>query len=120
MTTYSPKNHQVLVGQPRIVALNNNLFAVLYQMREGTTFYGLATGVRSRLEYRLVNGAGQIVGKRSWTDAHMSEASELHKFAGKIWWVGGYHGTGAYADSGGSYLFGLDMSNPSYPRLMTK
>jgi hypothetical protein len=92
------------------VQVGPDLFAVLYQVR------GHATG-GYLTEYRLINSAGRMLAVRRIAGVSAAITSEPVLVGTTIYWVGQ-----PVAQRGGvsgqGYLFGLDVSRASAPKLV--
>ncbi len=89
------------VGDPRMVALGADRFAVLF-----TTFHG--DGGRT-LDYRLLDGDGMVLAERSFPGAFLGAVSELVVHDGRISWAG--------LGDDGLFVFSLDVTDPTTPLL---
>lgn len=109
LTKYAPAS-KVQVTSPRAVQVGPDLFAVLYQVR------GHATG-GYLTEYRLINSVGKMLAVRRIAGVSAAITSEPVLVGTTIYWVGQ-----AVAQRGGvsgqGYLFGLDLSRASAPKLV--
>jgi hypothetical protein len=109
LTGYAPAS-QVEVTSPKAVQVGPDLFAVLYQVR------GRATGGYIT-EYRLINSAGTMLAVRRIAGVSAAITSEPVLIGTTIYWVGQ-----PVAQRGGvsgqGYLFGLDVSRASAPKLV--
>lgn len=106
LTRNSPTNTRDVVGQPRLVQVGTDSFAILFSERLGMT---------RLLQYRLVNSAGAILATKTWRNVNFSPMGQPTVLANRIFWVGAKGET----SRGAGYLYGLSVTNPAKPTLLS-
>jgi hypothetical protein len=108
VTRFRPSG-DVEAGEPRIVQVGADRFVLLFTVR--------SPGER-RMEYRLVDGSGQVLAAKSWTGAWFDPVSDPIVVDNVVRWVGLRSDAGQLADEVVGYLCGLDIADPQSPRLL--
>jgi hypothetical protein len=107
LTRNAPTNPKDVVGQPRLVQVGTDSFAILFDQRLGR---------QQLLEYRLVNSAGDVLASRSWHNVQFGALGEPAVAADRIFWVS----PKVESHPGSDDLRGLDVTNPMKPTLLSR
>ena len=89
------------VDEPRIVQVAPDRFAVLFTNKAGGQF----------LDYVLMDSSGTVVARTSFEDAQFLAGTDPVLVGNRILWAGQVGGTG--------YVYGLDVTDPTHPELIT-
>jgi len=91
-----------------------NSYAVLFTVSSRVT---TQNGYHSsyRMEYRLIDSAGTVLASTSFPGVFFCAISDPILIGGKVYWVG----IEPDSHTGLDYLFGLDVSDPATPALLT-
>jgi len=109
LTTYHPRKRNHVVGQPHLVPLGHDRFAVLFTVvaRRGVSMH-----------YRLVNQRGRVLASRVWSGRRYSAVAQPVHIGRKILWVGARIDRNFQVH--GHYLFGLNVAHPVHPRIVRR
>ena len=103
LTSYAPHGASNAL-EPRVVPIGADRYAVLFSV-EGKGGYSM--------KYRLIDSAGSVLARGSFGGMYFCAASDPILIDSKIYWVG----IGAAASTS-DYLFALNVSSPTAPRLV--
>lgn len=107
LTRNSPNNPKDIVGQPRLVQVATDSYAVLFEER---------LGKQHLLEYRLVDSAGDVVASRTWHNVHFSAMGQPAVVGDRLFWIGARGDTAM----GAGYLYALTIKDPAKPTLVSR
>ncbi|HTX68417.1 MAG TPA: hypothetical protein VMH50_04650 [Thermoleophilia bacterium] len=107
LTSFAPDGTKDAL-EPRIVRVGRDKYAVLFSVQNG--------GAHS-LVYRLVNSAGAVLARKSFSRAFFCASSDPILVGSKVYWTGI---SPSGAPSATRYLFGLNVSNPKRPSLLRR
>ena len=111
LTAYRPTSTKASVGQPQLVPLGNDRFAVLFATKLGTT---------TRMQYRVIDEAGDVLASQTWTGRQFSALGPPVVVGSKLFWVGYAQTDARRGRGGGHYLYALDVANALHARLISK
>ena len=106
LTTFSPDGTQE-AGEPRVVQVASDRWAVLFDVRNGATH---------RLEYRLLDSAGTVRASATFAGVFHASIGDPVLIGSDLYWVGIEEGASNPAPA---YLFGLDVADPTAPTLLS-
>jgi hypothetical protein len=91
------------VGEPRLVKLSDNRFAVLYDVADAGSH---------TLNYKLIDSTGAVLASQSWPGEYFGSDSQPVLIGSSLWW----------ADVPGEtsttpYLYALNVAKPTAPRV---
>ena len=104
------------VDEPRVVKVGTDRFAVLFTVRTIRRDGYLVVTEGYRMEYRLINSAGTVLKAETFENASFTPGSEPILHDGTIYWAGIEPKT---YDFSSGYLFGMDVSDPWSPSLLS-
>ncbi len=108
ITSYDPLG-TTWAGEPRLVKLSDSRFVLLF---------GVMTSTSETLNYRLLDASGAVLAQKSWANVSFDASSQPLGAGSRLYWAGF-----GMTPSGGSmddyYLYGLDLTDPTAPMLMT-
>lgn len=94
-------------GEPRVVQVASDRWAVLFDVRNGATH---------RLEYRLLDSAGTVLASATFAGVFHASIGDPLLIGTDLYWVGIEEGASNPAPA---YLFGLDVADPHAPTLLS-
>jgi|GEM_PF-3528847 len=106
LTSFSADGTQQ-AGEPRVVQVASDRWAVLFDVRDGATH---------RLEYRLLDSAGTVLASATFPGVFHTSIADPVLIGSDLYWVGIEEGASHPAPA---YLFGLRVSNPTAPLLLS-
>lgn len=111
LTRYPPRAERWSVGQPALVPLGGDRFAVLF-----------TTELRRRptLRYALLDETGRVVARKSWPGRRFAGVAQPSLVGTKLFWVGFWRAPGGPYTRSGDLLYGLDLRDPRHPRLLSR
>lgn len=110
LTDYTPTRTDITLGEPRMVKLDEDRFAILFTVTENDT---------PRMEYRLVNSSGSVLASKSFAGVTFCAGSQPLVYNNTLVWVAGE--VGSYGDlSDTRYLYELNMTDAASPVLQAR
>ncbi len=108
MTTFHPKRHKKLVGLPRLIMLDDDRSALLFDVatRKGHTTH-----------YRLLDSTGNTIGRATFP-GRFTALSQPVLHDNQLLWVGLQRDE--RFDRGGAHLSALDVTDPLRPVQLTR
>uniref|UniRef100_UPI001E584EBA cadherin-like beta sandwich domain-containing protein n=1 Tax=Nocardioides sp. R-C-SC26 TaxID=2870414 RepID=UPI001E584EBA len=107
ITTLAPRGQQS-AGEPRLVQLEADRFALIFGTRRGNG------PVMQTLEYRLIDSAGAVLASRSWRQSFAGPSADPLLVGGRLLWAGFPAQAGGMPAS--PSIFGLDLTDPTNPQ----
>jgi hypothetical protein len=108
ITSYNPFG-TTWAGEPRMVKLSESRFVLLFSVMTSTS---------ETLNYRLLDESGAVLAQKSWANVSFDASSQPLGVGSRLYWAGF-----GMSPSGGSmenyYLYGVDLTDPTAPTLMT-
>ena len=93
--------------EPRITKVGADRFALLFSIRTGASY---------SMEYRLLDSAGETLASTSWPNAYFSPVSDPILAGSRLLWSGlDASSDPSTDDQADSFLFGLDLADPTAP-----
>jgi len=109
LTTYNPLNSARSVGQPVLLKLADDRFAVLYQV----TIDG-----RRDLVYRYLAADGSTLATKTWVGRSFPLVGQPVVIGTKAFFATSF--PDGSADGASMFLFGLNLTNPAAPTLLSR
>jgi hypothetical protein len=107
LTTLSPTGSEDAL-EPRVVRVGTDLYAVMFSVQSSSGY---------RTEYRLINSTGSVIAAATFPGMFFNAASDPILVGDRIYWAG-LAPDEESIDYQTGYLFGMDVSNPSAPKLL--
>jgi len=107
LTDFAPQGADY-ASYPRVVQVGTDRYAVLFSVRNDSGGH--------RMEYRLIDSAGDVLASTSFPGVFFCAISDPILVRGKVYWVG------FEANAWGNvprYIFGIDVSDPARPALLS-
>jgi hypothetical protein len=108
LTEREPKTKEFLEEQPALVDLGDGNFGVLWD-----EFHGK----RVTMNYRLVSETGKVLAGKRWGGHAFAAVAQPVLAGSQIFWVGEASTKDSYDVA--NYLYGLDVTNPAKPALLS-
>jgi hypothetical protein len=105
LTDFAPQGADDALD-PRVVQVGPNRHAVLFSVQNASGY---------RMEYRLIDSAGTVLASKSFPGVFFGAESDPIMIGNTVYWAG--VAPDSWDSSGPSYLFGIDVSDPTTPIL---
>jgi hypothetical protein len=111
LTNFAPQGASNAL-EPRVVQVGLDRYAVLFSIENDSGY---------SMEYRLINSAGTVLASASFPGAFFCADSDPMLIGSKVYWVGIEPiDPNSWNPLAPDYLFGLDVSNPTTPSLLSR
>ena len=108
ITSYDPCG-TTWAGEPRLVKLSDSRFVLLF---------GVRTSTSETLDYRLLDASGAVLAQKSWANVSFDASSQPLVVGSRLYWAG-FGMSPSAGSTENYYLYGLDLTDPTAPTLMT-
>lgn len=108
LTDYAPQGDDQ-ASYPRVVQVGADRYAVLFSVRNDSG--------GQRMEYRLIDSAGDVLARTSFPRVFFCGISDPIRVGDRVYWVGFEPSASGYDVP--RHIFGIDVSDPAAPALLS-